>query len=120
MVIKAQLKMDQLGRQRWTMAHEGNHFSGLLCISRRTSPIPFRVVITSYYHWSQNQIIMWPSFFANEDVLFHWSIAAAGFDVDDVGVFIRKCWIEQYKQTQKKSTQCSKSLHQQLYTNMKS
>ena len=42
MVIKAQLKMDQLGRQRWTMAHEGNHFSGLLCISRGTWTIPFR------------------------------------------------------------------------------
>ena len=31
-------------------------FPGLLCLRRGTSTIPFRVVFTSYYHWSQNQI----------------------------------------------------------------
>ena len=75
---------------------------------------------------------------ANEDVLFHWSIAAAGFDVDDVeiheivlrmitelyitirGFSYASAWIEQYKQTQKRSTQRSKSLRKQLYTNKNS
>ena len=75
---------------------------------------------------------------ANADVLFHWSIAAAGFDVDDVevhetvlrmitelyvtirGFSYASAWIEQYKQTQKKSTQRSKSLRKQLYTNKNS
>ena len=75
---------------------------------------------------------------ANADVLFHWPIAAAGFDVDDVevhetvlrmitelyvtirGFSYASAWIEQYKQTQKKSTQRSKCLRKQLYTNKNS
>ena len=74
----------------------------------------------------------------NDDVQFHWSIATAAFDVDDTEVHetvLRKitelyitirgfayasAWIEQYKQTPKKSTQRSKSLRKQLYTNKNS
>ena len=75
---------------------------------------------------------------SDEDVKFHWSIAAAGFDVDDIEVHetvlsmitvvyitIRvfayaNAWIEQYKQMQKKSTHRSKSLRKKLYTNKNS
>ena len=75
---------------------------------------------------------------ANEEVQFHWSIATAAFDVDDIevhdnllkmiaelfltirGFSYASAWVEQYKQTHKKSTQRSKGLRKRLYTDKNS
>ena len=70
----------------------------------------------------------------SDDVQFYWCIASADFDVDDsevhscllnmivelfitvLGFAYASAWIEHYKQSMKKSTQCSKSLRKELYT----
>ena len=74
----------------------------------------------------------------NEEVQFHWSIAPAAFDVDDIevhdnvlrriaelyltirGFSYASAWVEEYKQTHKKSTQRSKGLRKRLYTDKNS
>ena len=93
------------------MACKGDHLSSLLCLRKGSASSPSK---------------------------FHWSIAAAGFDVDDIevhetvlrmitvlyitirGFAYANASIEQYRQMQKKSTQRSKSLRKQLYTNKNS
>ena len=70
----------------------------------------------------------------SEDVQFYWRIATADFEVDDVevhdhllnmivelfvtirGFSYASAWMEHYKQLKKKSTQRSKSLRKELYT----
>ena len=70
----------------------------------------------------------------NEDVQFYWCITTADFEVDDAevhnhllqmivelfvtvrGFAYASSWIEHYKQSVKKSTQRSKSLRKELYT----
>ena len=70
----------------------------------------------------------------SENVLFYWCIATADFEVDDVevheqllkmiielfltirGFSYASAWMEHYKQALKKSTQRSKSLRKELYT----
>ena len=70
----------------------------------------------------------------SEDVQFYWCITTADFEVDDVevhdhllkmivelfvtirGFSYASAWIEHYKQWKKKSTQRSKSLRKELYT----
>ena len=74
----------------------------------------------------------------NEEVQFHWSIASAAFDVDNIevhdevlrmiaelyltirGFSYASAWVEQYKQMHKKSTQRSKGLCKRLYTDKNS
>ena len=71
---------------------------------------------------------------SNEDVLFYWTIASAGFEIDDEvhdvllkmivelyvtmrGFSYASMWMKKYKKSSKKSTQHSKSLHRHLYEN---
>ena len=74
----------------------------------------------------------------NNDVQLYWHIAMAAFVVDDIdvsnsllrmivelyvtirGFSYANGWIEQYKQTHKRSTQQSKGLRKKLYTNKNS
>ena len=74
----------------------------------------------------------------NDDVQLYWHIATAAFEVDVIdvsnsllrmivelyvtirGFSYANGWIEQYKQTHKRSTQRSKGLCKNLYTNKNS
>lgn len=67
------------------MAREGDHFSSLLCTRRGSSTLPFRDAFTSYTTTGLKANFV-TKLVTNEDVQFHWSIATAGFDVDDTEV----------------------------------
>ena len=69
---------------------------------------------------------------SNDDVLFHWIITTADFEIDDeevhevllkmiVELYITmryaSGWMEKFKKVTKQSTQQSKSLHRNLYEN---